>query len=317
MLTLLTFKEKIKQFYSRTGHYMDAVLRFALTIFSLIIINVNIGFSSMFSNPLAIIAISLVCAFLPLNIDLLVILLIILIQLYALAPEIAAAAFLILIVMYFLYFRYTLKDALIVILLPILFFIKIPYVIPLVLGLISTPISVIPVTFGTILYFLLNYVGKNATLLTNVSSDSGITKMTMIFSAVFNDKLFIITFLSFLIIIFLVHFIRSWSIDHAPLIALMAGGVANIIIILIGYLIFDLSQALSVGYMILGSIISIVLAYILQLLLLSADYTRTEYAQFEDDDYYYYVKAVPKINISAPEVNVKRINIQRTKRRNR
>ena len=33
-----------------------------------------------------------------------------------------------------------------------------------------------------------------------------------------------------------------------------------------------------------------------------------EYTQFEDDDYYYYVKAVPKIKIAAPKKDVKRIN---------
>ena len=34
------------------------------------------------------------------------------------------------------------------------------------------------------------------------------------------------------------------------------------------------------------------------------------------DEYYYYVKAVPKINVVAPEMNVKRINAQRKKKKN-
>lgn len=46
------------------------------------------------------------------------------------------------------------------------------------------------------------------------------------------------------------------------------------------------------------------------------DYSRTEHTQFEDDEYYYYVKAVPKINVVAPEMNVKRINAQRKKKKN-
>ena len=40
----------------------------------------------------------------------------------------------------------------------------------------------------------------------------------------------------------------------------------------------------------------------------SVDYTRTEYLQFEDDEYYYYVKAVPKAVVTIPEKTVKRIN---------
>ena len=30
--------------------------------------------------------------------------------------------------------------------------------------------------------------------------------------------------------------------------------------------------------------------------------------QFEDDEYYYYVKAIPKMSVNARDVNVKRIN---------
>ena len=35
------------------------------------------------------------------------------------------------------------------------------------------------------------------------------------------------------------------------------------------------------------------------------DYTAVEHLQFDDDDYYYYVKAVPKIAVKAPDVQIK------------
>ena len=41
------------------------------------------------------------------------------------------------------------------------------------------------------------------------------------------------------------------------------------------------------------------------------DYTSVENVQFEDDDYYYYVKAVPKISVAAPDKKVKKINTKR------
>ena len=43
----------------------------------------------------------------------------------------------------------------------------------------------------------------------------------------------------------------------------------------------------------------------------SLDYTRIEHVQFEDDDYYYFVKAVPKITVTTPEKKVKRINTRK------
>jgi len=41
------------------------------------------------------------------------------------------------------------------------------------------------------------------------------------------------------------------------------------------------------------------------------DYGRTENVQFEDDEYYYYVKAVPKMTVAVQAKTVKRINSQR------
>jgi hypothetical protein len=44
------------------------------------------------------------------------------------------------------------------------------------------------------------------------------------------------------------------------------------------------------------------------------DYSRTECVQYEDDEYYYYVKAVPKLTIVNADVRVKQINARNTKR---
>ena len=52
---------------------------------------------------------------------------------------------------------------------------------------------------------------------------------------------------------------------------------------------------------------------IIQFFYKALDYSRSEYLQFEDDDYFYYVKAVPKIVVSEQNINIKRINPQRTR----
>ena len=45
----------------------------------------------------------------------------------------------------------------------------------------------------------------------------------------------------------------------------------------------------------------------MKLFFFSVDYSRTENVQFEDDEYYYYVKAVPKVGVQMPEKQVKHI----------
>jgi hypothetical protein len=60
--------------------------------------------------------------------------------------------------------------------------------------------------------------------------------------------------------------------------------------------------------LIVGSVVSVLVALVVKFFVFSVDYTRTERLQFEDDEYYYYVKAVPKASIAIPEKTVKRIN---------
>ena len=80
------------------------------------------------------------------------------------------------------------------------------------------------------------------------------------------------------------------------------------LILLISELVIDTETSISIGVMIVMSILSIAIVYVLHFMILSVDYSRTEYVQFEDDEYYYYVKAVPKINVTTQNVKVKRIN---------
>ena len=68
-----------------------------------------------------------------------------------------------------------------------------------------------------------------------------------------------------------------------------------------------LETGISYTTIIASAVLGIVVGLVLELIFFSMDYSRTENIQFEDDEYYYYVKAVPKVGVSAPEKEVKRI----------
>ena len=48
----------------------------------------------------------------------------------------------------------------------------------------------------------------------------------------------------------------------------------------------------------IGVFLSILVELLVEFFCFMVDYTRIESVQFEDDDYYYYVKAVPKVTVS-------------------
>ena len=65
---------------------------------------------------------------------------------------------------------------------------------------------------------------------------------------------------------------------------------------------------MSIGGVFLSTFVSALIVFVVQFFIFNVDYSRTENVQFEDDEYFYYVKAIPKISVKARNVNVKRIN---------
>lgn len=198
------------------------------------------------------------------------------------------------------------------IIVPLAFFLKIPYFIPIAVGLVCTPVSIVSVTFGTIIYFMLDVISKNATAINNISGGStSVTSINSIINMMGNNVEMILTIVAFIVTILVVYFIKRTSVNNSWSIAIIVGGIVDLVIILVGSTVLNTNSSLI--WIIVGTLISVLLAFIVQFFVFSVDYSRTEHTQFEDDEYYYYVKAVPKINVTAPEMNVKRINAQRRK----
>ena len=59
---------------------------------------------------------------------------------------------------------------------------------------------------------------------------------------------------------------------------------------------------------VLGGLASGIIGVIITDVIKPLDYTRTETVEFEDEEYNYYVKAIPKVAFKTETVSVKRIN---------
>lgn len=313
MTTLLELKEQIIKFYAKYEVYILPVFRFLAALFVLIIINGNIGYMSRLKNPVIILIVALACSFLPTNMIIIFSAGFIVLHMYELSIECAIVVLLVFILMFVLYFRFSPKDSMAVLLTPICFALKIPYAMPLAMGFVGNPMSIISVTCGTIVYYILKYVKDNATQLGNLESDSAVTNFKYVVDNIINNKEMILMSIAFSATIILVYIIKRLSIDHSWKIALGVGAVVDILIIFVGDLSLDINANL--GATILGTIVSVLLMIVLQFFIFNVDYSRTEYVQFEDDEYYYYVKAIPKISVATPSVKVKRIHSQSAPKR--
>lgn len=305
MTTLLELRENLRNFYNKYEIYITPVMKFLLALISLFMINLNVGYMGNLANPVILLVIALMCSFLPTNFIILISAVYIVLHLYALSLECAIVAICLFLLLFLLYFRFTPKDALIVLLLPLGFALKIPYVVVLSAGLLGTPVSVVAAACGVIVYYLMQFVSTNANTITSLEADNAVGKFRFVVDGMMNNKSMLVMMIAFAITILVVYLLRRLSVDHAWTIALVAGCVTNVVILLVGDLMFDTTT--SVFNVIIGIIVSFGLCKVLQFFVFNVDYTRTEYVQFEDDEYYYYVKAIPKNSVTKSKKTVKKI----------
>ena len=308
MRNLLEIKELIKRIYSRYEVYILPVLKFLLAFIVISSINGQLGYMTAVDRTALVLIVALLCSFLPTGFMIFFAAVFILLHLYALAIEVVLVGLCLFLVMFLLFFRFAPKDSLVVLLTPICFALRIPYVMPIAMGLIGSPASAASVGCGVIVYYFVHFVSKNATAINELDADNATGRLRMVIDAMLKNREMMIIIAAFVFTVVLVYIIRRLSIDHSWTIAIIAGTIIDVVILLLGDLMYDTN--VSVLGVLLGSFVSVILCVILQFFVFNVDYSRTEKVQFEDDEYYYYVKAVPKMTLAAPEKTVKRINVQ-------
>ena len=130
MTSLVMAKQVIKRFYSKYEVFILPVIKFLIGLICLSIINNRLGYMSRLNTFVIVLMVALMCSFMPLNFTVFVSALFVLGHIYSLSLEcfiVIAALFLIL---FLLYFRFSPKDTIAVLLTPVCFILKIPYVMP-------------------------------------------------------------------------------------------------------------------------------------------------------------------------------------------
>ncbi|MCM1160305.1 MAG: hypothetical protein NC412_03685 [Roseburia sp.] len=305
MSGLLEVRENLRNFYSKYEVYLIPLLKFVLALTVLVFINGSLGYNSRINNLVIVLVVALMCSFLPVNFSVVLGAVFIVLHMYSLAVECALVSGVLFLLLFLLYFRFSPKDTLVLLLLPLAFTLRIPYVVVLAVGLLGTPVSIVSVSCGVMVYYLIYYVQTNAAIITSLDGDNPVARLHYVVEGMLNNKAMFVTMAAFAITVILVYLIRRLSVDHAWTISMIVGIVTCIVMLLLGDLMFDVNS--SIAAMIIGAIVSFLLAKVLEFFAFNVDYTRTEYVQFEDDEYYYYVKAIPKNSVKKAKKTVKKI----------
>lgn len=308
MTGLLEMRDKIKKLYARYAVFIIPVMKFLIAFIVINTINVRLGYMGKLDNLAIVLIVALVCSVLPDGFLVFFGALFSLLHMYQLSLEVMILGVFLYVILYLMFFRFCGKDAMIISLTPILFLMKIPYVLPVLLGLIAFPTSAISLGCGVcVFYFLETVISVGPTIRTMGDADIS-SKVKLVIDSFIGNKTMVVVVAAFVVTVIVVFLIRRMSVDYSWTIAMIAGALVNTVILLVGDLLYDIN--VSVIQMILCGILAVGLGKVLELFRFCVDYSRTEKLQFEDDEYYYYVKAVPKMAVSAPAKSVKKINVQ-------
>ena len=307
MVALLEIREKIVRFYGKNEAYVTPLIKFLLAFVSFMLINANIGYMQRISSMPVALILAAACSILPINGMIAIAAIVILLDLYALSLEVCLVGLLLFAFVYFVYFRFSPKYGYNAVLMPVCFKLGIPYIVPIGSGLLGEAYSVISVICGSVIYFFLNGVHANeATLSDAAEAAGGASKIAIALNQFIGNKEMYLVVVVLAMATVIVYVVRRMDIDNAWAIAWISGILFETIGLIAGYLLLGISG--KVLGAVLGGIVSCALAVVIQFMFFNVDYTRTERLQFEDDEYYYYVKAVPKSIIASSDKQVKHFN---------
>ena len=275
MLTsIFEIRKKIIEAYGQFEYIIVPVFKFAVAFLLILTINNHIGFNLGLTNKLLDVIIALICTLVPTNFMAGIIMVLILAHLYTLSLETMIVGAVIFLLMFLLYFRFSPKDTIMILLLPLAFIAHVEYAVPVVAGLL----------------FVDNF--RN------------------IVDALLQNRAMWIMAAAFAAAVIVVFFIRRLETAHSWTIAIIAGTVMELFVLLFGDMQYDTNIDLAKVFMGVG--LSLIVEFVVEFFCFMVDYTRIESVQFEDDDYYYYVKAVPKVTVSDSLRTVKTISTSET-----
>lgn len=305
MTNLLEIKDKIIKLCENYETYVNLVVKFVLAFALFMIINANIGYMTRVNSVPVALILALVCCILPAGGTLVIAGVLVMLHMYALSLEVAAVTLILLFIMYLIYFRFAPKESMAAVLMPICLKLHIPYVVPVGCGLMRKGYAVLSVLCATVLYYYLAGIKQNeAVFAAALDEDAEVSsKFSIAIAQLTGNKEMFLVVGMFLVSGLVVYYVRRMNIENAWTIAIISGILIQLCGLFAGYMIIGISERI-LG-LVIGSIVSMLLSFGLEFFFMNLDYARTERVQFEDDEYYYYVKAVPKKQVASAERTVK------------
>lgn len=311
MMLIFEIRAKLTEIYQKHDFIIKSALKFLLMFFSLTKLTKTIGYNSSLSKSMIVILLSAVSAFLPSSLIVFVAILYVFLQIMTASILIAVTVVMIFLVLYLFFLRFTPKEGLSIIATPLLCSLGFPYAVPLFLGMFGSILSVVPAACGVVAYYLLRAVKDNIVTIDQLkhAKDGALPFYLNILDNLLKNPPMYVMIAVFAIVIIAIVLVRSIQMDYSFEISLGVGTGVMILAFIIGSLKYDMAMPL--GSVLLKSLISMGIVFVCLFFYRVLNYSAAEHVQFEDERYYYYVRAVPKITAGSPKKKIRKVMTQK------
>ena len=302
METLLFIREKIIRFIKYIEPILGVGFKFLLGIYLFSVVN-SIGhmrpelleyYSGGFAFTMLF---GIAFALLPASISYFLLTLIITVQ-YSANLEIAFVIFVFLVCVNMFYVRMAPKEAVLIIATIIMHFFGMPYIIPLIAGMYFSVTAVIPVAIGVFIAYFIPSIDIIMNSFT--TADLDIFELPDTFNSVYEgivssleaSNAWVYTAFIYAMVILLVNLVSKLALNYSRDIAIWLGAI----LMIFGFIIASSAGVVTgLGGIILLILFSGILMEGMRLFDPLLDYPRAQNVSFEDDENFYYVRVVPKL----------------------
>ena len=303
----MELKGKLKGFYEKNYTLVRPLLRFLLAFACYVLINNSMGIDDEKIVILVPFILALISSFLP-DIGIVYISAVLATgQVIAISTVLGIALAVIFIIILLLVGRYDSSQLFIILAIPLCSIFHVSYVVPIVSALFVGPVVLPAILLGVVMRYI--YIGITAAMAApsiTVESYGSLEMFQFVVKRVITSREMILCMAAFILSYGVTYWIRKQKANYASQLAILAGSFVMIVTVLIGNIF--LKGTVDVGQFAIGMLITVIVAYIIQFFKMTLDYTGAVSLQFEDDEYYYYVKAVPKLKVAIKERQITRIN---------
>ena len=304
MTPFMRMRERIRNIIRTHEVIYIRVMHGILMLLSLAAVMREYPFATGLNHWWIVLVLSVLGAFMPLSAMAVVIFSFLLLNLFALSGQAAVALLVMLVFSYAFCAIYRAKRTYNISAFVVARMWSVPSVVPMQTALLGDGNEVVTIICGAVVSFFLHEVHSNAGVL--LDTEAAVSIVDFLRERVISNQLFY-TYLIAMTAMFLVTYaLRTRNMNHAWMIAVVGGVSVEFLIMLAGYLMQGVRTGIS--SLLFGNVFSLLVGVATNYFYRDLDYSRIEKVQFEDDEYYYYVTAVPKIQLAEEKKEVKMIN---------